>query len=1322
MTPYKSKYIFGMHDPGGEYLMAEAGKRGWILFVHALGHDPSNCPGFDYSLHADQGFAVMARLNHGYEPDGTIPHSRHHGAFAECCAQWAGKSSACHIWVIGNEMNYAVERPGVRYDRGQNPPAVVEVGEVITPAIYTSCYRLCRDAIHAVPGHEDDEVLVGAVAPWNAQTAYAGNSQGDWIRYYQDILKLLGPQRCDGITVHTYTHGAEPQLVHSETRFKSPPFDNHHYDFRAYRDFMDAIPLNMRHLPVYITETDQDVEWKNENTGWVQRAYGEIDWWNRQPGHQQILALLLYRWPRGYDKWGIEGKAGVIEDFRAAMANEYVWHPGGIPLVRGVEWLKDATPADLPSGTKVDVTLELRNSGNGRWRHDGPYPVRVGFHWRSDEGQVILTSSRSMRTSLLADVAPGDKVSVEASLWAPPEGGSFALTWDLVEEGAWWFSEKGTESLTRSVEVADPPPPDEEYFESTEYWVRGAFLEFYRRHGLEITGYPITAEFTDASSGLRTQFFQRVILEQADGSVQLQPAGQSLQAARQDISRLQSQIALLWEYLIGGGLMPPPDIRDETDTLTRDASGYFQRQPSDIRYLIINHSGLMKDIDLDRIALAHQRRGWPGITYQFYIDRQGGVHRTNPQLEVVSDSEAWAVQGVNICFAGNFSQELPSEPQLSSGAHLCAWLLQQHGLTAESIRGINEFYRTESPGNSWSGGSRWRETLIAGVSRLLASAGADDSEHSKELARLREQVQELQARLEFLQEENERLRKGIGGGAVHPPVIRDIVSLLPRDADGYRHRQRSAIRYLVIHHSALAPSVPMSRIAESHKAHGWPGTMHHYFIDSAGNVQLTSRLEEIVSDSAEWMRDGVNVCFAGDFEQDGPTQEQIASGARLCAWLLGELNLGTAALRGAKEFYDTQSPGEQWDHGIAWRTHLLNGVEEILQDAATSPVSNEALLAQVARLQLSLATAQQQVESTLKLKDQLQMQVRQLQQENERLQEETSGESALRLEIETLRAELGTSLEKIQDLEQALEQGPPVPIVVSKPHVQDVVDDLPKHDTLTYETRSLSMITHISIHHSAASASIDPWRVAAYQIKEDPSRKKDAWPGIGYHYYIGPDGTIYQTNYHQTVSYHSGGNNAHTLGLCFAGSFMDAIPTAEQMQMGGRLVAWLMQELNVPLDHVWGHKEYPNNSSTSCPGSQWLGGAKWKQLLLAQVQAVQQGLPGPFDKSIPHFLLFWWKSPGMWAERDWAGAREYVARFRPACGFSEEAAKCAQHVLIVGGTAGVSWQTENALRRAGCKVERIEGSDEEDTKRQLDELAASERPFSTFDVAAPWWR
>ena len=81
---------------------------------------------------------------------------------------------------------------------------------------------------------------------------------------------------------------------------------------------MHAIPVNMRHLPVYVTETDQGGPWENVNRGWIQAAYAEIDRWNRQNA-QKVQAMALYRWPQ-LDRWHIKGKESVIEDFRSCAA------------------------------------------------------------------------------------------------------------------------------------------------------------------------------------------------------------------------------------------------------------------------------------------------------------------------------------------------------------------------------------------------------------------------------------------------------------------------------------------------------------------------------------------------------------------------------------------------------------------------------------------------------------------------------------------------------------------------------------------------------------------------------------------------------------------------------------------------------------------------------------------------------------------------------------------------------------------------------------------------------------------------------------------
>jgi hypothetical protein len=218
--------------------------------------------------------------------------------------------------------------------------------EPITPELYARCFRLCRDAIKTLPGHGDDQVLIGAVAPWNNQTVYPGNLEGDWIKYFVDVLNLLGPGGLDGFTVHTYTHGPDPALI-TDTTTMSPPFQNRYFNFQAYRNFMDAVPAAMRELPAYITETDQDDPWLDQNNGWVQAAYANINAWNQTPGNQQIRSLVLYRWPQ-YDKWYIVGKQGVIDGFTEAMRNDYRWKA---PLPK---------PANFKAGDKVK-TLDIVN-------------------------------------------------------------------------------------------------------------------------------------------------------------------------------------------------------------------------------------------------------------------------------------------------------------------------------------------------------------------------------------------------------------------------------------------------------------------------------------------------------------------------------------------------------------------------------------------------------------------------------------------------------------------------------------------------------------------------------------------------------------------------------------------------------------------------------------------------------------------------------------------------------------------------------------------------------------------------------------------------
>lgn len=297
--------IFAIHEPGGEHLIREAGRTGWIVFTEAIGHDPNDHSGKDFTPWAHDGIQAVCRINNAYGSGGTIPLPGDYEAFAHRCANYVAASHGCEWWIIGNEIAMPWDHPD---------------GKAISLRDYVRCYKLCVDAIKSLT--PDAKCMMQPPAPWNNLIQYAGNERGDWVKQMSDQLEWAGPANVDGIAIHTYTHGQDPALIDDDARM-GDPFGDRHFHFRAYRDFLDNVPAGFRHLPVFITETDQDEVWADANNGWVQRAYAEIDAWNKRGG-QQIHCLALYRWP-DFDKWVIATKSGVHDDLRAALQHDY--HP-----------------------------------------------------------------------------------------------------------------------------------------------------------------------------------------------------------------------------------------------------------------------------------------------------------------------------------------------------------------------------------------------------------------------------------------------------------------------------------------------------------------------------------------------------------------------------------------------------------------------------------------------------------------------------------------------------------------------------------------------------------------------------------------------------------------------------------------------------------------------------------------------------------------------------------------------------------------------------------------------------------------------------------
>jgi len=200
---------------------------------------------------------------------------------------------------------------------------------------------------------------------------------------------------------------------------------------------------------------------------------------------------------------------------------------------------------------------------------------------------------------------------------------------------------------------------------------------------------------------------------------------------------------------------------------------------------------------------------------------------------------------------------------------------------------------------------------------------------------------------------------------------------------------------------------------------------------------------------------------------------------------------------------------------------------------------------------------------------------------------------------EALIRELQARVKVLESLSGGSSSGASTPATgISKPALLNITDQLPKHATQRYRTRARSDIKLLVIHHSATPSNTTPESVARYHVNHW------SWPGIGYHFFIAADGTIFQTNELETVSSHAASANDTGVGICFAGDFTEEAPPSAQVRAGAQLVAWLLQELHLSPNAVEGHREL---MSTACPGDQWLSGAEWRETLMSEILRVMSG-------------------------------------------------------------------------------------------------------------------
>jgi hypothetical protein len=176
----------------------------------------------------------------------------------------------------------------------------------------------------------------------------------------------------------------------------------------------------------------------------------------------------------------------------------------------------------------------------------------------------------------------------------------------------------------------------------------------------------------------------------------------------------------------------------------------------------------------------------------------------------------------------------------------------------------------------------------------------------------------------------------------------------------------------------------------------------------------------------------------------------------------------------------------------------------------------------------------------------------------------------------------------------------PAPVIARRPPaMQNLSQRLTRHPTAQTESRQLHQIERIIIHHTAVAPHVGAERIAEFLVKNHNR------PGISYHYFITAEGIIQQTNLLTTITLQSNAQlNPGAVGLGFAGNFNETAPPPPQIEAGAQLIAWLLQELQLSPQAVFGHKELV---STQSPGVQWDSGAQWGQQLRQRIQTLLVG-------------------------------------------------------------------------------------------------------------------
>ena len=151
-------------------------------------------------------------------------------------------------------------------------------------------------------------------------------------------------------------------------------------------------------------------------------------------------------------------------------------------------------------------------------------------------------------------------------------------------------------------------------------------------------------------------------------------------------------------------------------------------------------------------------------------------------------------------------------------------------------------------------------------------------------------------------------------------------------------------------------------------------------------------------------------------------------------------------------------------------------------------------------------------------------------------------------------------------------------------------------------SRSLTNVTHLIIHHSAGSTTSNDFAAVVLSYW-DYHVNSNGWDDIGYNWLVDPNGVLYKgrawksETEENVMGAHNSGKNSNTAGICFIGNYVSSIPSDLGLNKIAELSAFLCDKYGIdPLgtsyhaaiervnDNIDGHGQ--SGGGTACPGTQ----------------------------------------------------------------------------------------------------------------------------------------